>query len=220
MHIKNFLRRFFSAFLSIVMLVLFPTVSAAESTAELSHFTDVMPGQWYYSAIEYVVTNGYFKGTNENTFAPGEPMTRAMFVTVLGRLALVDPTAEPTSDFRDVPAGSYYGGYVSWAAENDIVRGLTPGFFGPNVCITREQIATFLYRYARHIGLDTTVDSIATPSTFNSDTDISSWALKPMVWAVSKGIMQGTPNGLEPQAQATRAQVAQMIYNFSKLTEN
>lgn len=220
MHIKKFLRRFFSAFLSIAMLVLFSTVSAAESTAELSRFTDVMPGQWYYSAIEYVVTNGYFKGTNENTFAPGEPMTRAMFVTVLGRLALVDPSAEPTSDFRDVPAGSYYGGYVSWAAENDIVRGLTPGFFGPNVCITREQIATFLYRYARHIGLDTTVDSIATPSTFNSDTDISSWALRPMVWAVSKGIMQGTPNGLEPQAQATRAQVAQMIYNFSKLTEN
>ena len=220
MLIRKKLRRFLSALLSIVMLMLFPAISTAENTADLSRFTDVMPGQWYYSAIEYVVTNGYFNGVSEDRFAPGEPMTRAMFVTVLGRLALVDPTADPAPDFHDTVPGSYYSGYVTWATENDIVRGLTPGFFGPDVCITREQIATFLYRYARHIGLDTTVDLIATPSTFNSDTGISTWAVKPMVWAVSKGIMQGTPNGLEPQAQATRAQVAQMIYNFSKLTEN
>lgn len=86
-------------------------------------FTDVSEGDWYYDAVAYVWQEGLFQGMDETTFAPNLAMTRAMFVTVLGRMAGVEEDRTATSKFTDVKAGSYYAGYVAWAAEQDIVRG-------------------------------------------------------------------------------------------------
>lgn len=214
---KNFTHRLSALFLSLVMLLLTPCVAAADNTNGMPRFRDVLPGQWYYAAIEYVVEHGYFNGVSRDTFEPGAPTTRAMFVTALGRMAGVDPSAYSASGFLDVPEDSYYSGYVAWAVEIGIVQGLSTTLFGSNENITREQIAVFLYRYAKHIGLDTSVGQTAQPHTFDGEEVVSPWAMTAMVWANNRGIMKGTGNGLEPQAQATRAQVAQMLYSFAQL---
>ncbi len=204
--------------LSLALFLLSPTVARAENAVDMSRFTDVMPSQWYYSAIEYVVTNGYFNGVTNTSFAPEQSMTRAMFVTVLGRMAGVENTVDETPAFSDVVPGSYYSGYVAWATENDIVQGVSDGFFSPNTPVTREQIAVFLYRYAKHIGMDVSVGQVASPHLFGDDDSIvSPWAMTAMVWANNRGIMKGTGSIMEPQEKVTRAQVAQMLYNFSQL---
>ena len=89
-------------------------IAQAEENSAAEQFEDVLPGQWYASAIEFVVENGYFNGVSEKSFAPDAPMTRAMFVTVLGRYAGVEDTAQEASDsvFIDVEPGSYYSGYA------------------------------------------------------------------------------------------------------------
>lgn len=178
-------------------------------------FTDVAPGQWYYDAVQHVVYNGYFKGVSDDAFAPSNMMTRAMFVTVLGRIAGISENGTASGDFADVPAGQWFTNYVAWASENGIVQGTANGAFSPNANITREQMAVFLYRYAKYAGLDTSYDN--TIASFSDAGKISSWAQEAMAWAVSKGIMNGTGTGLEPQANATRAQVAQIVFNFDSI---
>ena len=207
-----------SAVLCLAMLLACTIPAAATQTNKypMPEFTDVQPGQWHYAAIEYVVTHGYFKGVSDTSFAPSEPMTRAMFVTVLGRVAGVPDRPDPTPAFSDVKANSYYSGYVSWASENGIVEGISATLFGAQQSVTREQVAVFLYRYAKHIGLDVRVGNTAFPTGSLDSEDISPWALKSVVWAVSNGIIHGSSTGLEAKSNATRAQVAQFIRNFSE----
>lgn len=187
-----------------------------EPSVEMENFGDVSENQWFYEAVEHVVEQGYFKGVTDNSFAPQEKMTRAMFVTVLGRIAGVEETSEGTSAFSDVKNGQWFSGFVAWASEAGIVQGAN-GKFDPNGNITREQMAVFLYRYAQYAGLDLTVDSNAV-SKYRDFKDVSSWAKDAMIWAVSNGIVNGTGVGLEPQATATRAQVAQIVLNFDSVT--
>lgn len=225
MHKNNLKHRLTAILLSLVLFLLSPGIAVAENSTDMSRFTDVIPGQWYYAAIEFVVTNGYFKGVSETSFAPAQPMTRAMFVTALGRMAGVDPKAEPQARFKDVESNSYYIGYVAWASKNGIVQGLSNDLFSPDAFVTREQVAVFLYRYAQYIGMDVSIGQTAVPhssnnSTFNGENIISPWAMTAMSWASSRGILRGTDKGLEPQTEATRAQVAQMLYSFSLLTKN
>ena len=192
-------------------------IAQAEESGSMDHFTDVMPGQWFYSAIEFVVENGYFNGVSKTSFAPDDPMTRAMFVTVLGRFAGIEDTSEgeQCSVFEDVAPGSYYIGYVNWAVENEIVTGYSATVFGQGDPVTREQIAVFLYRYAKLTGLDTSVENTASPYIFNVGEKISPWAVKGVTWAMHKGLMKGLANNMDHQAVATRAEVAQILMNFS-----
>lgn len=186
-----------------------------EPSTEMKNLTDVSEGQWFYKAVEHVVEEGYFKGVTDDSFAPQEKMTRAMFVTVLGRIAGVEETSDGTSDFADVKNGQWFSGFVAWASEAGIVQG-ADGKFDPNGNITREQMAVFLYRYAQYAGLDLTVDNDAVDK-FSDFDNVSSWAKEAMFWAVSNGIINGTDLGLEPTATATRAQVAQIVLNFDAL---
>ncbi len=178
-------------------------------------FTDVSEGDWYYDAVAYVWQEGLFRGMDETTFAPNLAMTRAMFVTVLGRMAGVEEDRTATSKFTDVKAGSYYAGYVAWAAEQDIVRGTSETTFSPNAKVTREQMATMMYRYAKAQGLDVTGGSEDVLDGFADSGRISGWAKEAMIWAVSQKLLEGTGAGLEPRAYGTRAQSAQIILNFS-----
>lgn len=111
-------------------------------------FTDVSKKDWYYDSVMYALRNGLFMGTSDTDFSPDGTMTRAMFVTVLGRIAEINlGEYEKASEFTDVAAGSYYGPYVRWATEKGITSGIGKGRFDPNGLVTREQMAALLVRF-------------------------------------------------------------------------
>lgn len=119
-------------------------------------FTDVDITQWYHEGIDYVLLTGLFKGTSATTFEPNAPMTRAMLVTVLHRVEGA-PTAITENPFADVASGKWYTNAVVWASAKGIVKGYDAETFGPEDLITREQMATILYRYAENKGYDVSV---------------------------------------------------------------
>ena len=140
-------------------------------------------------------------------------MTRAMLATVLYRLE--DAVATGANPFADVADGTWYTEAVIWASAEGIVQGTGKGF-EPNENITREQIATMLYRYAKTIGLD--VSGSAALDKFSDGDKTSSWAKDAMQWAVSVGLFQGDDVGtLRPQGDATRAEVAALLMRMVKL---
>lgn len=176
-------------------------------------FTDVAKNQWFYDAVKYTYDRGWFTGMTETRFQPQGKLTRAMFVTLLGRMAGVEAEARWETSFVDVKQGAYYGPYVAWAQENGIVEGTSQTTFSPNAEVTREQMATFLYRYAKFMGKDVTVSG--SPLSDFQDADvISAYAVDAMAWAASRGILIGTGKGLEPKGVATRAQGAQILMNY------
>lgn len=182
-------------------------------------FGDVAAGDWYYAAVNHVVSKGYFKGVSTTSFAPNDGMNRAMFVTVLGRMASVNDGAYSNRSFGDLQKNAYYEGFVVWAAENGIVQGTSDASFSPDAPVTREQMAVFLYRYAKYLGMDVSLKGTAQLTGYADASSVSSWAVVAMQWAVTHGIITGTDKGLEPTATATRAQVAQIIYRFANLIE-
>lgn len=195
-----------------VALLLVAVVPLSASALWFNPFKDVKSTDWYYEAVEYVNTQGLFNGTGTNEFSPNASMTRGMFVTVLGKAAKMDTSAYGTSQFKDVPGDAYYAPYVTWAAEVGVVNGTSPNTFSPNNSITREDMATMLYKYARAYGYDTSYDE-ANLLAFPDAGKISSYAQVPMVWAVTQGVLAGSDGYLNPKGYATRAETAQIFYN-------
>lgn len=180
-------------------------------------FPDTVAGSWYAEAVDYVYDEGLMNGVAEGRFNPSGSVTRAQLVTILYRVA-GEPAVEFKGTFGDVPAGKWYSDAVEWAAANDIVTGISAGRFAPMNVITREQIATILYRY---IGSpDVEVNLGAFP---DGDTT-SNYAKKAMTWAISVGLINGIKSGsvtnLAPHSTATRAQIASIIMRFNSLPEN
>ena len=173
-------------------------------------FTDVNSNSWYFNAIEFVYNKGIMQGVSSTKFSPNGTVTRGMLVTMLWRMA-----GEPYvggGSFDDVASGSYYATAVAWAAKNGIVDGYNSTRFGPNDAVTREQIATMLYRYAKWLGYSTSGSSLAGYSDASS---VSSWAKDAMGWAVKNSVVTGvTATKLNPASSATRAETAQMFMNF------
>ena len=176
------------------------------------NFADVTEDAWYAEAVDFTSSHELFQGTN-NGFEPNTTMSRAMLVTVLYRLE--DAAATGDSTFADVDPAAWYAEAAAWADETGIVTGTNNGF-EPNAPVTREQIATILYRYANVIGLDTSTKSSL--SGFPDGGETSSWASDAMAWAVSVGLFQGDDTGaLNPGGEATRAQVATLMMRVVKL---
>lgn len=173
-------------------------------------FIDVSPKAWYHSSVDFAVERGLFGGASANTFEPETAMTRAMLVTVLWRYEGSVKAGE--NDFVDVPNGKYYTDAVAWAAVNGIVGGVGNGRFDPEGKITREQMATILYRYAQWKGIET--EKRADLGGFPDANRVSSWALDAMRWAVAEGIIGGSDGKLLPEGSATRAQVAAILTRF------
>ena len=165
--------------------------------------------------MNWALDNGIMNGTGPDTFAPNMETTRAMIVTMLWRLE-GEPLPWSSSAFDDVAPGTWYADAVAWAAENGIVTGYDPQTFGPNDIVTREQIVTILYRYAKHRGIDTSAyDSL---EAFTDAHTVSGWALDAFRWAVGAGVIKGISDTLlSPKTEATRAQVATMLMRFAKL---
>ena len=176
-------------------------------------FIDVADNAWYADEVEFASSHGLFQGVGDGKFAPAAPMTRAMLATVLYRLE--DAAATGTNPFDDVADGTWYTDAVIWASAEGIVQGTGKGF-DPNANVTREQIATMLYRYAKTIGLD--VSGSAALDKFSDGDKTASWAKDAMQWAVSVGLFQGDDAGaLNPKGDATRAEVATLLMRMVKL---
>ena len=161
-----------------------------------SSFTDVPAGSWYEEAVNYVHEKGLMNGTSSNAFSPNANTTRGMIVTILARVEGVNTNGTP-----------WYAAGQKWAMDN----GISDGTNMPGV-ITREQLATILYRYAKQKGYDV---SKSTALTGFSDADkVSGYAAEAMQWAVAEGLLQGSNGKLNPQGSATRAQVATILMRF------
>ena len=177
-------------------------------------FTDVDQTKYYHEAVDQLYTDGVMVGYNDTTYGIGKPMTRGMVVTVLYRMA-GSPEVSGTATFTDLRKGAYYEKAVIWAAENGIAQGYDKNTFAPDQTISRQQMAAFLYRYAKLQGMDVTGQSDL--SGFKDSKDVGKYAETAMAWAVDAGIVQGTTSStLSPKAVLPRQQCAVMLYRLSK----
>ncbi|WP_054696774.1 S-layer homology domain-containing protein [Syntrophomonas palmitatica] len=178
------------------------------------------PGDWFFDDVGFVYTSGLMTGTGAESpqFSPDMPMSRAMLVTVLYRLAGSPDVSGLPNAFTDVPEGSWYGSAVAWAAANGIIRGVGGNRFAPHDNVTREQAAAILLRYARLIGKGPADEAAGGPRFADRD-KISDWALEGAVWCSMIGVITGKPgdNGMlfDPQGNATRAELAAMLHRFA-----
>lgn len=161
-----------------------------------SSFTDVPAGSWYEEAVNYVHEKGLMNGTSSNAFSPNANTTRGMIVTILARVEGVNTNGTP-----------WYAAGQKWAMDNGISDGTN--MVGE---VTREQLATILYRYAKQKGYD--VSKSAALTAFADADKVSGYASEAMQWAVAEGLLQGSNGKLDPQGSATRAQVATILMRF------
>ena len=175
-------------------------------------FSDVDDTHWARESIAFTSARELFRGVSETEFDPGAPMTRAMLVTVLHRLEGT-PAFDTGKSFADVAPGEWYYDAVIWAAQNEIVTGSGEGLFEPDGIITREALATIIYRYAERLGLDRTMRSDT--SRFADSELISDWAGEAISWAVGADLMRGREGKmLSPGDGGTRAEIAAFLHRF------
>lgn len=177
-------------------------------------FSDLDAKAWYHEGVDYALTNGLMNGVGGGKFEPDGQLTRAQLVTVLYRAAGEPDTGKQVNPFTDVADDTWYTKAVIWAANNGIVNGVAKNTFAPDDSITREQIAAMLYRYA---GAEAAKEDKL--SAFPDAAKVSDWAKEALNWAVASGLINGVAdaNGtanLEPQATATRAQIATILMRW------
>ena len=183
----------------------------------LTIFKDLKKKDWYVTngSIDFAYNMGYFKGTTATTFEPNTPVTRGMFVTVLGRLH-GEKDVRANTQFTDVKKSDYFSGYVAWAAKNGIVNGTGDTTFSPDANITREQICAMMVRYASYANIK--LKKVNAAITFKDAGKISGYAKAAVKACQQGGIVSGEKDGngynFRPQGNASRAEVATIIMNF------
>ena len=178
-------------------------------------FTDVSKYATYYKAVQFVYEEGLFNGTSATKFEPDTTMTRAMFVTVLGRLAGVNVNNYKTSSFSDVATGQWYSEYVEWASSIGLVEGYGNGKFGPNDSITHAQMYVLMERYADIIeGKNTTASG--TSISANDVRDIPDWAYEAVEYAAKSDFLVVSSYRLTPNDNAKRSELAMLLQKFCK----
>ena len=176
-------------------------------------YSDLEQDAWYIPGINYVLYNDIMNGVTSTHFEPATTATRGMIVTLLYRLEGQPALGSAHSQFRDVPNSAWFAPAITWATEQKLVEGYYNRTFGPDDPITREQLATILYRYATYKGLNPT--GTANLQQFGDAAKINTWAEPAMNWAVSNGLMDGMGNGLlEPDGNTSRAQVATLFMRY------
>lgn len=192
-------------------------------------FDDVSSDSWYYDPVVFCAQRGYMTGVGNSTFAPRNAMTRAMAVTVLYRLSGEEYVASGTS-FEDVARGKWYYNAVEWAKAKGITDGTDATHFSPNMNVTREQLVTFVYRFAQYKGMIRPVEGLGLIVSGNfADWDaVAKWAVEGMHWAVDNGIINGTTKPassfgyldptlyLNPKGNATRAEFSTITMRLCK----
>lgn len=192
-------------------------LAAKEASAHFAEnpFTDIGT-HWAKEEILKATRAGLFKGETETTFCPNNTLTRAMFVTVLHRLAGEPEASIASLRFTDIRKDEYYAEALAWAVENGIVTGHSDRIFAPNDPVTRQEMAVMLYRYAKFIGAD--VSETANLSKFADAKKIDQYAAEAMAWAVGSGLLRGYPDAtLGPKKGVTRAETAVLLCRFAGL---
>lgn len=193
------------------VVVTFEKIPEEKPGTSTTPFTDVSPNAWYADAIQYVYEKGMMNGTSSTSFSPNETTTRGMIVTMLHRLE--DTPSATASGFTDVAADAWYADAVAWAAANGVVNGVSDTSFAPETAITREQLATILYRYAQTKGYGFT-GAWAFQLDYADADAVSEYAYEAMCWMTMHGVIEGSSGNLNPQGQATRAEAAAMLMRF------
>ena len=176
-------------------------------------FADVAADSWYGPQVAETAREGILSGTSESRFSPRRPLTRAMAVTALYRMA-GSPEVQGPSGFSDVPEEAWYAGAVTWACEEGIAQGFRNGTFRPKGSVRREELLTFLYRYAE--GTQGRQEAPPIPETFTDQADLSPWARDAVAWGVAQGLVQGTrQDTLSPRERTLRAQGAVLFQRFA-----
>mgnify|MGYP004663872579 CR=1 FL=1 len=191
------------------MMLCIPAFAAEEDTG----FSDVAANAWYADSVKFVRDRGLMNGTSATTFSPEADTSRAMLTTILYR-ASGSPAVTNNMSFSDVSPDAYYANAVAWASENNIVSGYGNGYFGSDDPVTREQIATILWRYAGSPDVGAAQD-------FADESQISAYAMDAVDWARANGIINGmSGNRFAPKNHATRAQVATILRNYLTMNES
>ena len=177
------------------------TAAALVLAAETSDFTDVPDGAWYADAVTYLSGKGIMTGTGNGKFSPDDPFNRAQLATVLYRI-VGEPAVSGVAEFTDVAAGAWYAKPVSWAQQSGVINGVGEGHFAPNEPVTQEMLVTMLYRMAGEPSSD-------------AASDASGYAANAVGWSRANGIAPATADyTFAPKENATRAQVAVLVYNY------
>ena len=176
-------------------------------------YTDVLASDWFSNAVIYVTINGLMNGS-DGAFQPNDNLTRAMMVTVLYRMA-GQPEVTGQNLFLDVDDDAWYADAVTWASEMGITTGTSDIYFSPNQALTREQLATFFYRFADYESFDEILVEGDSLTGFTDAGKVSPYAQTSMNWAIAEGLITGMGNNtLAPQGTATRAQVATILMRY------
>ena len=171
-------------------------------------FSDLKTGRWYEAGVSFALKNGLMNGVGGGKFDPDGSVTRGMLVTILYRVEKTPSVEGMKNPFTDVKSGAWYTDAIVWAADQGIVNGTSATTFAPDAFITREQIATILYRYAK--AEKTEKDLSAYPDAGT----VSGYAVDAMRWAVAEGLINGKDGRLAPQENATRAQIATILERY------
>lgn len=201
-------------------LVLACSILPMGASAYGSHpFTDVPDDHWASEGVQYVYDNGLMNGTSATTFSLDSKFSRAMFVTILGRMEGVDPADYGGTPFGDVNGVAWAKPYIQWASEKGIVNGVGGGKFAPNDPITREQYCTIVIRYMDNTGKD----FLGLPGfipTYPDVDDISTYALTAFIEMASYGLIDDFEGDALPKIHMTRADIAVYFSRFHDMLTN
>ncbi|MBO5505585.1 MAG: S-layer homology domain-containing protein [Clostridia bacterium] len=187
-----------------------------EAPEDKDGFTDIDSDDWYADAVAYVLENGIMNGVDADKFQPEATLTRGMFATILHRVEGT-PAVDGEIAFEDILDGKWYADAVAWANANGIVKGISETEFAPNNNITREQIATIIYRYCQFKGIDVTTGEVILAN-YDDFGAVSDYAVEAIKYAVGSGLMKGrTDRTLNPRENVTRAEAATLIMRFIEM---
>lgn len=173
-------------------------------------FRDLNVEEWYHPYTDYVILSGLMQGTASDRFEPNTVVTRAMIVQTLYNMA-GQPRSTSAATFTDVEKDAWYADAIAWAQDAGIAKGVSGSRFLPNEPVTRQQAATFLYRYYLEYLDGTAVDGAGLTG-YADLAQIDAYALDAMAWANANGILTGMrENRLDPQRETVRAQLAKML---------
>ena len=188
-----------------------------DDTCPIWPFADAAPTAWYHDGVHYCIEKGLMHGISADKFLPDGSVTRAQLAAILWRLE-GNPAPVSTADFSDVADGAWYAGAVRWAADSGVVKGYADGRFRPNDAVTREQVATLLYRFAGYKGYDVSIGGDTDILRFTDGAAVGGYAVSAMRWACGSGLMTGAQRdggmALAPRDTTTRAQTATLLTRF------
>lgn len=187
----------------------------AKPQGRISVNTDIKGSDWFYEAVNYVLSNGLMTGTSNTTFTPNGALTRGMLVTVLYRMTGSPKVEGKVSEkFSDCTDGSWYADAVLWASANKVVDGYEDGTFKPTKSITRQEMAKVLYGYDKIGGK--TAEGITEKLTYTDLDAIADWALEAVTYCTAEKYLAGSNGAFSPKGTATRAMGAKVLMNMTK----